>query len=625
MKVQPEKRPKKVYLDPWVVARKMAETLLPEHPQHQKLVMGAVRARSLKTICALGEIQDVEYQRHELEPILALRQIAALFKKNAAFSDDKRCKSKAWSNFLLGERICRITNKRLNYYFANPDRNDPDIRKWMGRMQAAIAELLGDASEARVDICTSIRLTSGATEDRSRKRSYPFLKITGKIRATLAAVPYIGKTLLHYGVDLASCKFERVEWNTIAFVLKNWLTHRTIAKEGTHILPYQLALDQVLKKVLRKWGVNLNSQERNQEYALRGSLDGSIATIDLKMASDTLALEVLAWLLPEDWFALFMAFRSSSYRCEFGSGTYAKFSSMGNGFTFTLETLIFTAACRALGSRDYAVYGDDIAIGSEYAPDLVRLLRFLGFKVNVEKSYMNPASRFRESCGCDYFEGVLVTPFYLRELPSLDDRAGLSHAVNGLVRASWPGPLWTYLREIVRSTKLRLVPLNEDTRSGVHITAHDAWVTERLKMDKRLLIRGKKRVLINPASGETALEPSMVPNPRYGQAVFEGYMPVQVVRKTKGWRSHLLWHVKKSAVVKWGVDVPRAPEGSTAAYLRQLSTEGVSGSLGDLTVEVSRVAVRTTYGHGTRVYVPIHQRTPLMLYAWSEYVIGDQP
>jgi hypothetical protein len=103
----------------------------------------------------------------------------------------------------------------------------------------------------------------------------------------------------------------------------------------------------------------------------------------------------------------------------FGEFSLEKFSSMGNAYTFSLQTLIFSAVVRAVlrvrgweGSR-WRVYGDDIIVPYRIYEDVVASLQLLGFKVNEAKSYSGDA--FRESCGADYLNGTNVRPFYIKE------------------------------------------------------------------------------------------------------------------------------------------------------------------------------------------------------------------
>jgi hypothetical protein len=562
-----------------------------------------IRARDVASLAGLGKLEDREYScGSELWSVLVARQIGALFKKNEAFTDDDRCTAAAQKNFERGETICRITNRRLDWYYLHPDRLDPELGKLIQSMEQDIAYLLGDTEDFLSAMPSLVRLTNGATEDRSRKRSLPFLKVSGKLRGPRAAIPHIANLLSEMGVDLSSCKYDIVNNNVIDVVLKNWETHRTIAKEPSSILPFQLALDAWFKSKLRRWGIDLSSQAKNQEAARRGSIDGTIATVDLVMASDTCSYNAVALTTPTEWFKLLCSFRSSSYKAPWGEGEYAKFSSMGNGYTFTLETLIFTAACRAVGSRQYAVYGDDIALETELVPQLVRLLRFLGFSVNDAKSFYHPDSRFRESCGCDYYKGEFITPFYLRSCPKETDRAGMSHALNGLISAALcPGPVWDWAYTEVQRLKLRLVPWNEDPRSGVFITPNRAWRSGKLSTDRRRTVGGR-------------------PNAMFGQPVFRGYTTVQDSRKTNGWRSLFLWFLNKSQTSSHPLcEVPKRTGVYLlyAAKLRELELYGPAATV------VSSTAVRSRYVHSTCRFNPsIVTATPAHLFLWDEVVGG---
>jgi hypothetical protein len=596
----------KVRLNPFTVALLLARSILPPQSGVIRKVEGYIRARDLPRLADLGQFLDAPYSNgEEVWSTIVLRQIASLFKKNDAFVDQRRCSDQAQKNFELGERICRITNRRLDYYHERPERLPGKIREWLVSMEQDIASLLGDVRECGFVFSDHMRLTSGATQDRSRPRSLPFLKVSGRLKAPFAALPYIGRVLLDWGINLSDLLFTATSRNVISLVPKNWKTHRTIAKEPTHALPFQLALDSFLKRKLRKWGIDLSSQKMNQELARIGSIDGTFATIDLRMASDLVSYNLVAWLLSSDWFRVFDAFRSSSYSGSLGYGSYAKFSSMGNGYTFTLETLFFTAACRAVGSQRYSVYGDDIILESHLVPDLVQLLRFIGFTINEEKSFSNPESRFRESCGCDYYKGQLVTPFYLRECPLETDKSGWSHVVNGLIACTPPGPLWDWLTEKCVTLKLRLVPFNTDTRSGVFITPHRAWATKKITVDSRPYKPRPKKAkgFVGPTRA--------IENPDYGHPVFDGYGVVSERRKTLGWRSLLLWHMEKC----YGGDRSSyKPSGRSSYNLLNYDPRRTDDDSFQSHPETSDVAYGSRYVHRTRRFYP---KTPAPSYIFT--------
>jgi hypothetical protein len=177
----------------------------------------------------------------------------------------------------------------------------------------------------------------------------------------------------------------------------------------------QLRVGAYIRKRLKKFGCDLDDQSVNQRRALVGSRFGHLSTIDLSAASDTVAYELVVELLPPDWVCLLDDLRSKYTRWPDGSvRKNEKFSSMGNGFTFELESLIFLAVASAM-TGDVTVYGDDIVVPSQAFPAVRQALELCGFTVNSAKSYYT--SLFRESCGENRFGGVCVTPVYLRRLP----------------------------------------------------------------------------------------------------------------------------------------------------------------------------------------------------------------
>lgn len=592
-------------MDPFAVARLYVEDMLQE-PTSLALkskVLGHLRARDLPSLCALGQFQDSEYQSPgAVWEVLVLRQVASFFKKNEAFSNDILCTEAAHKAFLKAELKCRITNRRLDHYFIHRDRIPSDINSVLTRMEREIALLLGDPHDFIKDLPSKIRLTDGASEDRTRKRSYPFLKVTGKLRAPAGAEPWLKALLQFYGVEPQACRFTAVHHNVVTTVPKNWKTHRLIAKEPTHSIPFQLALDNFLKGKLRKWRVDLSDQSANQELAREGSIDGSFATLDLAMASDTLSYNTVAWMLPNEWLRVFDTFRSSHYKAPWGTGKYSKYSSMGNGYTFTLETLIFTAIVRACGANRYAVYGDDLVVPVEIAQKVADVLRFLGFGLNSEKSYSDARSRFRESCGMDYYKGELITPFYLRELPMWEEKAGVAHNLNGLISIGAPqGRLWEWAAKAVRDHRLRLVPWNEDTRSGVFITPHHAWKTKKLWMDQKL------------GSGGI--------NHNYGFPVFNGYGPRQATRNTRGWRSLFLWFLRKGIPPETEC---RAGSSANRRSIMLLGKREVRDEEGRF-IQTSIVGLGCRYVHRTRRFFPLIAKTPHHLFLWDEVVGTGSP
>jgi len=236
--------------------------------------------------------------------------------------------------------------------------------------------------------------------------------------------------------------FTVVKGNHVITVPKSAKTDRVIAKEPDLNMYVQKGIGGVIRRRLKRCGINLDSQVRNQELALEGSVSGQLCTLDLSAASDSVAMQLVRELLPPDWVEAIELCRSPSGTLPDGSViTYQKVSSMGNGFTFELESLIFWALVHSVLDysstieRRVAVYGDDLIFSVDIYEQVVDLLSICGFTVNAKKSFH--VGSFRESCGKHYFSGRDVTPFYIRE--SVESPERLMWLANSIRRQSRKG------------------------------------------------------------------------------------------------------------------------------------------------------------------------------------------
>lgn len=263
-----------------------------------------------------------------------------------------------------------------------------------------------------------------------------------------------------------------VKGSRLTTVPKNEDTVRTIAIEPSGNMCLQLAAGSYLEGALRKIGLDIRSQQpKNKALACRGSLDGSLATVDLKSASDMISIDLVRKLMPKDWFDLLSCLRSPEI--ELPSGEHVELnmiSTMGNGFTFPLMTLLIVALIYGYRAgkpgtpnlyidwRDTAVFGDDIIVPVHEYHDICDVLTSAGLVVNHDKSYCE--GPFRESCGGDYHVGADVTPFYVKSLASDSD---VYIAMNQLVK--WCARHKLFLHATSRlllgfvSGKIHLVPL----------------------------------------------------------------------------------------------------------------------------------------------------------------------
>lgn len=217
-----------------------------------------------------------------------------------------------------------------------------------------------------------------------------------------------------------------VDYNLVDFVPKDAKTHRGIALEPSFCGFLQLGAGRVIASRLKRVGCDITDQGKNQAYAKFGSTHWedaqTVATLDLASASDSLSCELVKALLPEDWYEFLNAIRSPGYRITEDSQTtrYQKFASMGNGFCFPLQSLVYLSIVRTVlretGDTLHAVYGDDIIVPRGAALLTIERLRYCGFRTNVDKTFVH--GPFRESCGADFFGGFDVRPFVLDYLPA---------------------------------------------------------------------------------------------------------------------------------------------------------------------------------------------------------------
>jgi hypothetical protein len=210
-------------------------------------------------------------------------------------------------------------------------------------------------------------------------------------------------------------------------VPKTLKTPRIIAIEPTAMQYMQQAIletfvSEVQKDSLLYAFLGFDDQITNQSMAQQGSLDGSLATLDLSEASDRVSNQHVRELLSNHpW--LFKAVDATRSRKAdvrgYGVIRLAKFASMGSALCFVVEAMVFLTVC-FLGIEEQLnrhlrrdeiesyrgrvrVYGDDIVVPTDMVESVVRNLETFGFKVNRAKSFWT--GKFRESCGKEYYAG----------------------------------------------------------------------------------------------------------------------------------------------------------------------------------------------------------------------------
>lgn len=274
-----------------------------------------------------------------------------------------------------------------------------------------------------------------------------------------------------------------VAGNRLDFVPKNDKTSRTICIEPTLNMFYQLGLGHIIeRRLISFFGISLADQQfKNRELARQGSVFDCYSTIDLESASDSMSINMLKSMLPPDFFRWLEELRSPHTDIPgLGCFTSDMISTMGNGFTFPLQTLIFSAAViacfrfkgikilfpRGTCYGNFGVNGDDIVVPKEISADLVTLLRILGFSVNSNKSFFE--GPFRESCGGDYYLGHPVRGVYVK---ALDTTQARYVAINQLNQFSIRTGIFLprSVQYLTKTVKFLAVPMWEMDDSGIRL------------------------------------------------------------------------------------------------------------------------------------------------------------
>jgi len=358
-------------------------------------------------------------------------------------------KTVAIGDWLSAEANNCLTNRRLRNHAINPLTIEGRfVEPILFLAQRKVRDILGSVPSFRefADLCD---WSKGSTFD-LRLGAHLTDKMTSDMTVTRTAWQYMSSVVGHdphwcrsIGLDICGpisllprC-FTFVKGNKLTTVPKSAKTDRCISIEPTANIYLQKGIGTVIRRRLKRFGVDLADQTRNQLLAQIANIN-DLCTVDLSSASDTITTELVRSLLPLDWFELLDDLRSKE-TCYEGVWTRPhKFSSMGNGFTFELESLIFYALTSAVSeykgivNPTVSIYGDDIITDRSVFVDLRRVFEFCGFKINVKKSFFS--GRFFESCGAHFFDGQLVTPAYQKNVS--DKREEVIRLYNRLFRWS---------------------------------------------------------------------------------------------------------------------------------------------------------------------------------------------
>lgn len=364
---------------------------------------------------------DLSYSRgYSVSDVISARQLLALYQKNDSLPVNIDTRQVAISKWVAAERSCRLTNEIFQRHARGEFQFPPDVESILHGAQRKIARVLGDLPSLAE---LKLRFGPGATTTLTKRNASPRYKLGGKLSCSDDLLPNLIEVLEEMPAWFDSPELDLIEIglepSRLEFVPKNAKTDRAIAVEPVLNQMVQLGIGDIIAYRLRvKAGIDIRDQTPNQRMAREGSISGDLATLDLSSASDLISRELVFHLLPIDWALFLDSARSGRIEFEGMQISLEKFCSMGNGFTFPLETLLFwsiaSSCTNSLGlpSESVRVYGDDIIVPSGAYAYTVRVLVACGFEVNTSKSYAD--GPFRESCGKDYYFGIDVRPVYIK-------------------------------------------------------------------------------------------------------------------------------------------------------------------------------------------------------------------
>jgi len=352
--------------------------------------------------------------------------------------DSSQRRAKARVKWYEAEDLCRETNERLALWEAGlVSPVSSRVENLVHRTRRVISAILWDSetsaprpsSRELASLGDRCRFGPGSSSSVNGVDVCEGNKFVADNHVTSRLKPWIATLYGHSGPDFWSGRdarpYELREYSKCTFVPKNSKIDRAIAIEPHCNIYVQLGIGSLLRERLARFGLNLNCQADVNRYLASRALADGLCTIDLSSASDTVAKRLVDVLLPPEWGHLLEIARTPSMKIGGKLVRLEKWSSMGNGYTFELESLLFYAMALAVGSNKEVtgVFGDDIIVEKRCAEDLLELLRFCGFSVNSEKTFL--IGVFYESCGADYFQGRAVRPFYLKGRYSDEDKRNL--------------------------------------------------------------------------------------------------------------------------------------------------------------------------------------------------------
>lgn len=375
-----------------------------------------------------------------IEAIRSIRQLTLMFGKVKLMCSDERIAS-SFAGFVECES--ELKERDREFSLVSNDPSHPRVKNT--RQFERIASLLFAEVFSKVDRDIAFgnilpKHGPGATADKLSSNGKLFrMHWTTRLERIFPARDYIIPNERFFET------LDRVEFREpgnelpvkVIHVPKTLKTPRIIAIEPACMQYMQQGILESFREALEGSYLNgfigVDSQVPNQELARLGSLNGTLATLDLSEASDRVSNQhVRSLLRNHPWFFRGVDACRSRKADVPGHGVIrlAKFASMGSALTFPMEAAVFLTAVFCGIERDLnkslnrsivkqylgrvRIYGDDIIIPIDHVQSVMASLESFGFKVNTAKSFWN--GKFRESCGKEYYDGHDVTVCRVRTM-----------------------------------------------------------------------------------------------------------------------------------------------------------------------------------------------------------------
>jgi len=330
--------------------------------------------------------------------------------------------------------------------------------------------------------------TGESTIDKSR-----FCRLYKSLDIVYPFTEYFMLGLNHITDELSELGYlDNLEASTAKVVLvpKDSRGPRLISMEPLEIQWIQQGIREIIyNRVESHWltrgHVNFTNQGVNRALALQASRTEEFVTLDMKDASDRVSNELVNYLFAGTQILEGLkATRSEFTLLPDGRNVRLnKFASMGSALCFPIEALVFWALSVSvvyLSGRSWRhalstiyVYGDDIILRDKDYDLVMQKLPEYGLMFNPDKCCVKGS--FRESCGCDAFNGVDVTPIRLRETWNVTRSASeLTSYValsNALHKAGYLRTAYTVKRKVEsKYGNLPYLPCDSSSKSFCHKT-----------------------------------------------------------------------------------------------------------------------------------------------------------